>query len=113
MNAVTPSIGTLSDRVQIFRKDMSTTIDGGHTTIFVPLATVWARVHARPGGLGISADARAVQATHSVVMRFRTDLSVGDRFVYRSRALEVLSAEDLNGHKAYLSCACIETSIAG
>jgi head-tail adaptor len=54
-----------------------------------------------------------VGISHSVVMRFRADLGPGDRIVYRGRNLDVVTAGDLNGRRAYLSCACTETSVAG
>jgi SPP1 family predicted phage head-tail adaptor len=54
-----------------------------------------------------------VAISHSVVLRFRNDVSPGDRIVYRGRNLDVVSAADLNGRRAYLSCACSETSFTG
>lgn len=113
MSTDLPQIGTLRDRVQLLRKDTNAAPDGGHLTVFVPLATVWARVHASSARLNESADARATRATHSVVMRHRSDLSAGDRMTWRARALEVLSVEDLNGKRAFIVCACAETAIAG
>ncbi len=111
MSTDTPTIGTLRDRVQLYRKDMTAEPEGGHMTVYVPLATIWARVHARPAGLGDFADSRGTRATHTVVMRFRSDLVAGDRIVCRGRVLEVLSVEDLNGKRAYITCACAETTV--
>jgi SPP1 family predicted phage head-tail adaptor len=54
-----------------------------------------------------------VAISHSVVLRFRSDVSPGDRIVYRGRNLDVVSTADLNGRRAYLSCACSETSFTG
>lgn len=108
-----PSIGTMRDRVQLLRKDMSAEAEGGHSVSYVPLATVWARVRSLSGRAGGEADSRTARISHSVVMRFRTDLNAGDRVIFRGTALEVISAEDLNGRRAYLSCACTQTSVAG
>lgn len=58
-------------------------------------------------------DARGVAVSHSVVVRFRTDVKAGDRFGYRGRWLSVVSAADLNGRRAWLSCACVETGVVG
>lgn len=113
MSDRTPRIGTLRDRVQLQTKAMTAEADGGHQAVYVPLATVWARVHTRPAGLRAQGDARTARATHSVVMRHRNDLTAGDRVLYRGRALEILSSDDLNGARAFTSCACIETSVAG
>ena len=108
-----PPIGTMTDRVQIRRKEMTGEDEGGHTTLFVPMATVWARVRSLTGRKIEQSDGRAVGISHSVVMRYRPDLGPGDRVVYRGRNLDVVTAADLNGRRAYLSCACTETSVAG
>lgn len=113
MNERIPPIGTLTDRVQLKRRDMTTDSTGGHQTMFVPLTSVWARVRSLRGRQGTSADGRAVEISHSVVLRFRTDIKPGDRILYRGRNLDVVSAADLNGRRAYLSCACSETSFTG
>lgn len=44
--------------------------------------------------------------SHSVVIRFRSDVRPGDRFVYRGRLLEVVDPTDLNGRRVYLNCTC-------
>ena len=44
---------------------------------------------------------------------FRSDVAPGDRVVYRGRNLEVVSAADMNGRRAYLACACSETQVTG
>ena len=81
-------MGTLTDRVQLRRREMTGEDEGGHAALYVPLATVWARVRSLTGRQGQTADGRAVAISHSVVMRFRADIGPGDRFVYRGRNLE-------------------------
>ena len=80
---------------------------------FVPLVTVWARVRQLSARQAESADGRAVLLTHSVVLRYRTDLVPGDRLAYDGRNFELVAASDLNGRCAYLSCTCSETGITG
>lgn len=108
-----PPLGTLTDRVQLRRREMVAEAEGGHAALYVPLATVWARVRSLSGRQGQTADGQAVTVSHSVVLRFRNDVSPGDRLVYRGRNLDVVSAADLNGRRAYLSCTCAETSFTG
>ncbi|MEP7240426.1 MAG: phage head closure protein [Devosia sp.] len=113
MSETIPALGTLTDRVQLQRKVTSDESEGGTPAVFTPLATVWARVRqlsVRPLGDG---DARGQTITHSVVIRFRTDLRPGDRAMYRGRALELVATSDLNGRRAYLSCQCSERAVAG
>ncbi|MCW5721950.1 MAG: phage head closure protein [Devosia sp.] len=113
MSEKIPPIGTLTDRVQLRRRDSVAEPEGGHARVFVPLGTVWARVRSLTGRQGSNADGRMVAISHSVVVRFRTDLRPGDRIVYRGRDLDVVSAADMNGRRAYLSCACSETQVTG
>ncbi len=113
MNAAVPPIGTMTDRVQLQRREMVGEPGGGHARLFVPVTSLWARVRALSGREGVSADGRTVSVSHVVVLRFRKDVSPGDRLVYRGRNLEVVSAADLNGRRAYLSCTCSETSWTG
>lgn len=108
-----PAIGTLTDRVQLKRRESLGDGGGGHERIYVPVTHLWARVRSLSGRQGTNADGRTVAISHSVVMRFRSDVSPGDRVVYRGRNLDVVSTADLNGRRAYLSCACSETSFTG
>ncbi len=111
MSTDRPAIAALRDRVQLLHKEQTAEPEGGHATVYVPLATVWARVHARPASRSDFADARGAKATHTVVVRYRSDVASGDRIAWRGRKLEVLSVEDLNGRPGYLSCACTETRV--
>lgn len=113
MNGALPALGTLTDRVQLKRREMMPEAEGGHATVFVPVTSLWARVRSLSGRQGHGADGRVVEVSHAVVLRFRTDIKPGDRIVYRGRNLDVVSAADLNGRRAYLSCNCSETSFTG
>lgn len=108
-----PPLGTLTDRVVLKRKITTDEAEGGETAVFSALATVWARVRPLGTRQSFDSDARGQSVSHSVVMRFRTDLKAGDRIVYRGRDLEVLGTSDLNGRRAYLSCQCSERVVTG
>ena len=108
-----PPVGTMTDRVQLKKRAMTSEAEGGHVALYVPLASVWARVRSLSGRQDVSVDGRGVSISHVVVLRFRTDVSPGDRVVYREHNLDVVSASDLNGRRAYLSCLCTQTSVTG
>jgi SPP1 family predicted phage head-tail adaptor len=108
-----PPVGSLTDRVQFQRREMTREAEGGHLTVYVPVATVWSRVRGLSARSAMSADGRGSAVSHAVVTRFRSDVKPGDRFVYRGRHLSVVSAEDLNGRRAYLSCQCSEVAVSG
>lgn len=109
MSASANIIATLNQRVSIEQRSEALMPEGGHAVVFVPVATVWARVHARPGAFQIESDARASGATHQIVLRHRRDVSPGDRFVWGARKFEILWAEDLEGKTTFLTCGCTET----
>ena len=108
-----PQIGGLNDRVQLQRRTTTAEDEGGHAVLYVPLMTLWARVKAFGGGRSIAADGRGVEMTHTVVIRHRTGVFAGDRFLYRGRHLEVLGAEDISGRRKFLACRCVERQVTG
>jgi len=114
VSGATPPIGSLRERLQLLSRTLVAETEGGHGALYVPIATVWGRVHERGyAGFSAIADARAARTTHIVTLRHRSDLSPGDRIVYRGRNLEIVQANDLNGRRAYLSCACAEIRTTG
>lgn len=113
MSEPIPPLGTLTDRVTLKRKIMSSEPEGGEVALYTTLATVWARVRQLSARAAYADDARGQTISHSVVMRFRTDLVPGDRLVYRGRELEIASLADINGRRAYLSCQCSERAVTG
>jgi SPP1 family predicted phage head-tail adaptor len=108
-----PPIGTLTDRVQLRRLEVAGEDEGGQLAAYLPIATVWARVRQLSARKAIAADARGQTITHSVVMRWRSDLKPGDRILYRGRVLEIERASGMNGRQAYLSCQCVERAVTG
>lgn len=108
-----PPISGLSDRVQLQRRDVAAEDEGGHVATFVPIVTLWARVTPIGAREVQSADGRSVSVSHTVVLRHRTDVRAGDRFLYRGRHLSVVSAEDVSGRKRFLGCRCAETQVVG
>ena len=113
MTDANPAIGTLTARVQLQRRATTDEDEGGEVATFTPIATVWARVQPLTTRAAFEADGRGQAISHSVVMRYRTDLKPGDRVLYRGRVLAIVGAADLNGQQAYLSCQCIERAVTG
>ncbi|MHB1110843.1 MAG: phage head closure protein [Devosia sp.] len=113
MSGAMPPIGGLTDRVQLQRRDLAPETEGGHVASFMPIVTLWARVTAIGAREAQLADGRSVSISHTVVLRHRTDVRAGDRFLYRGRHLYVVSAEDLSGRKRFLGCRCAETMVVG
>jgi SPP1 family predicted phage head-tail adaptor len=113
MSGRLPPIGGLTDRIQLQQREMAPEDEGGHTVLFVPVGNLWARVTAVGGRPMQMADGRSVAISHTVVLRHRTDVRLGDRFIYRGRRLQVESAEDITGRRRFLACRCTETVVTG
>ena len=113
MSEIIPAIGTLTDRVQPKRRIASGEDEGGQTALYSPIAYVWARVRQLTARPATDGDAHGQAITHSVVMRFRSDLGPGDRISYRGRDLDIAAAADFNGRRVYLSCQCSERVVTG
>lgn len=113
MSEAIPPLGTLTDRVTLKRKITSSEPEGGEVAGYSALSTVWARVRQLSARSAYAQDARGRSISHSVVLRFRTDLKPGDRIVYRGRDLEIEGLADINGRRAYLGCQCSERAVTG
>lgn len=110
---IAPGISGLRDRVQVYRRETTAEDEGGHLALFVPAGTIWARVTATGARTVEIAGGRTAAMTHTVVVRHRTGISPGDRFVHRGRKLEILSTEDLTGRRQFLACRCAERVVTG
>jgi len=108
-----PALGTLRERIEMFRKDQTVDLAGGNIEAFVSLGSVWAKVEQKAGTISSIGDARSVGISHNITIRFRTDLNPGDRIIYRLKTLEVISASDLNGRRAYLVLKCSQIELTG
>jgi SPP1 family predicted phage head-tail adaptor len=108
-----PATGELRDRVEIRTRVTTDEDAGGRSALYMPIATIWARVTSLTPRQTTAMDGRAVTVTHTVVLRWRTDISAGDRLAFAGRVLEVVGAEDLNGRRAYLVVTCSETAMVG
>ena len=113
MRSRAPSIARLRDRAALLRRDSSLQADGGYELSYTQFAEVWAEVRPSMGADRIHADARAARVSHQITLRYRDDLVPGDRIKVRGKDLDIVSAEDPNGRRAYLSCKCTEILVVG
>lgn len=113
MSATVPQIGSLTDRVELQSRQSVVEDAGGHGALYVPIMSLWARVRALATRPQTGRDGRGFVVSHAVVVRFRADVQIGDRFVWRGRTLEIVGATDLDGRRIWLSCTCNETGFIG
>jgi len=108
-----PNLGSLNERIELQSKVQTIDAVGGHVQSFNSLATVWARVVSGNGSFTEIADARSARISHTITIRFRSDINSGDRVIYRSEPLEIIFTSDLNGRKAYLVLKCSQIQATG
>lgn len=108
-----PVIGALTDRVSLQRRVDTSELEGGVAHMFMTVTSLWARVRNLSARIAMAGDGRVAEASHSVVVRYRTDVAVGDRFGWRGRWLEVVGVSDLDGRRVWLSCQCLERGMVG
>jgi SPP1 family predicted phage head-tail adaptor len=106
-------IGSLTDRVSLQRRVDTSELEGGVTHMFMTVTSLWARVRSLTARIAMASDGRTAEASHSVVVRYRSDVAVGDRFGWRGRWLEVVGVADMDGRRAWLSCQCMERGMVG
>lgn len=106
--------GKLNRRVTIQRRSATLDDYGQESSGWTDIATVWADV--RPVGGREKMRAMAVESTltHTVMVRYRTDLlPVIDadawRIRYGSRVLQITAAMDMDDERKYIIFECTET----
>ncbi len=101
-------IGALSRRVTLERPDRTPDAGGGASTVWTPVATVWARVSSEPRRDREVADDLAARVEHTVVVRWRSDVEPGWRVLSGGRTLRVQALADRDQAKRWLHLQCEE-----
>ncbi|MEP3628874.1 MAG: phage head closure protein [Hyphomicrobiales bacterium] len=81
---------------------------GGQSENWVKLRNVWARVSLQSQREVATGDHLAGELNYEVLIRYRDDIEVGMRFVFRDQNLEIQSCADIAGDQCFLVCLCQE-----
>lgn len=102
--------GRLRERVAIQASTPSQNTAGELIESWATETTVWANV--RPGSINerfsAAAGQRASEITHTVRIRFRTDITPKKRLLWETRILEILGQMDPDGKRSDLVIMCKE-----
>lgn len=103
-------IEDLRERVAIQQATLNQDAFGQPIETWTTFATVWASVLPASGDERFSGrpDMEVAQLTHTVKIRFRTDLNEKMRLVWRGRNLDIERIEDPTGRRAVLELKCWE-----
>lgn len=101
-------IGPLRHRVTIERPERTTEDGGGASIVWLPVASVFARIEAAGGREIALSDGLTGRVTHKVLIRWRADIEPQMRLVVDSRRLDIRAALDTDGRRRWLTCLCEE-----
>lgn len=94
--------GSLRERVTIERLDIAGDGAGGQIETWTPRVSVWAEVKPVRGREIVSGERIVGAETYLVTMRYRSDIALSDRVVWRGRALNINSVQDRDMRRKYL-----------
>ena len=103
-----PSIADLVHRVTLDAPSRTPDASGGATVVFTVVAEVAAALHAIVGTERLDADRLAGRLTHTVTIRYRSDVTPANRFTLGPRRFEIRSVLDSDNRRRFLTCHCEE-----
>ncbi|MGJ8526903.1 phage head closure protein [Maritalea sp.] len=113
MSVKIPALGSLNQRVELISRQTAIDASGGQVTSFSSIGTVWANIRTQASGIGEQGDAASSFLAKTVTIRFRADISVGDRMKVGNAQYDIDHVVDINGRRAYLRCYCSEPTSIG
>lgn len=93
-------------RSELSLQACTTTPDGmgGHTQTWTEMATVFARIEPVSAGSLYGPDQTVETVTHRVMLRWRSGVAAGQRFVRQGRVFDIVTVHDPDDSGRYLVC---------
>lgn len=101
-------IGQLRTRIRIEQPTRTVDAQGGRSTTWATLATLWALVEPLSGREALMAAQVTAVLSTGITIWFRDDISVKQRIVIGSRTLQIESFQDPTGMRDELRLLCSE-----
>jgi SPP1 family predicted phage head-tail adaptor len=109
MPASTIRVGTLRHRAELQRRTTTkSAATGGISEAFVSFATVFANVVPIQGREFFAAAATQAEVTARIQIRYRTDITAGDRVVALGKTWAIQAVIDVDGRQKLLDLMCAE-----
>jgi SPP1 family predicted phage head-tail adaptor len=103
------NINKLKHRVTIQQQNGTLNDGGGNIKPnWVDVVTVWASVSPINAQESIIAERRGQQVTHSISVRYRTDISPKMRLLFNGRVLDIQTIVNINEENKELKIQCLE-----
>lgn len=94
--------GSLRERVTIERLDIADDGAGGQIETWVRRADVWAEVKPVKGREIVSGERIVGAETYLITIRYRSDIALSDRIVWRGKTLDIDSVQNRDMRRKYL-----------
>jgi len=101
-------IGQMSHRIQIQRYYEVADAFGELTKTYHELATVWAKITPLTGKERVEALKVQAETTHSILIRYRSDVEPNMRILYDGRYMEITAAINLKEEDRFMQLLCTE-----
>jgi len=81
---------------------------GGAIITWLPVGTIWASLKPHHNIETPNAEKVTAQTTHTITIRYRSDLMPDMRFVLGVRTFEIISIINVQEQNFWLECLCVE-----
>lgn len=98
--------GELSHLVELQRCERSSDALGGQLETWVKVSSLWARVSVQSQREETQGDHLEGRLNMEVIMRYRDDVEVGMRLLFKNQTLVIQSCADVTGQGCFLVCLC-------
>ena len=98
--------GDMRERVTVQRATASADGYGGQNVSWADVATMWAKVQPVKGTEGVQAGGVAALETYLVTVRYGADVSELDRLSWRSKTMNIRTAQDRERNRQWLTLEC-------
>lgn len=102
------SAGMLNRRVTIEQVTSTRDEVGGQVETWSTLVTVWAEVRQKSASERFYRQQVAAQATHTITIRWRADITTKHRVVYNGRRFVIRGVTDVDDGRQWMDLACEE-----
>jgi SPP1 family predicted phage head-tail adaptor len=101
-----PSASDLTERITLQRRTWADDALGDKPSAYADVAQMWAKVRPVSGAELLKAGQLAGASRYRITLRYRSDLTTDDRFVWRGANLNIQYIGDWGPHEAFVTVDC-------
>ncbi len=101
-----PKTASLRHRITLQSKTQTPDGAGGYTTTWQTITNLWAHIKPVKSTHTLQNNKQTTTTTHEIKIRHRTDITTDMRFTHNQKIFSILSIQDREGKKQWLTCIC-------